>query len=485
MTSLYERDQRAISKLSFLRFFPQAVVGGDGAYLVGDDGRRLIDFSASWGAASLGHAHPALRSAVARAMESQAGASYLSSANLPAVELAEKLLSLVPQRAAGRVWLGHSGSDANETVARAVVAATGRPRIVSFTGAYHGGTWGSMAISGHPVQQSVPRAPGLTLIPYPDPYRDGGDSAAAAAAVEHLEALLGGSIPPDEVAALFIEPIQSDGGMIVPPADYFRHVEAICRRHGILLVSDEVKVGIGRTGSRHAYEQLGIEPDIVVFGKGLGGGLPVSAAVGPTAIMNHSAAFSFQTAHGNPVSAAAALAVLDTIGCDGLIDNAAEVGRHLMAGLERLKDKHALIGDVRGRGLAIGVELVTDRASKAPARTETALVVYRCFELGLVLYYVGVNANVLEFTPALTLTKDEASAGLAVLDQALSDVVSGRVETGMRWRPSRVGRVSDQMSCRKAPPEMGCIESCARLSATVSGLGRRPWEVPVVETPVE
>jgi 4-aminobutyrate aminotransferase len=428
MAGLYQRDQNAISKLSHLRFFPQAVVGGDGAYLIGDDGRRLLDFSASWGAASLGHAHPALRRAVAAALENQAGASYLSSANLPAVELAEKLLSMVPERAAGRVWLGHSGSDANETVARAVVAATGRPRILSYAGAYHGGTYGSMAISGHPVQQGVPKAPGLTLIPYPNPYRDGGDHAAAATAIEHLEALLAGPVPPDEVAALFIEPIQSDGGLVVPPADYFCQVEAICRRHGILLVSDEVKVGLGRTGSRHAYEQLGIEPDIVVFGKGLGGGLPVSAAVGPAAIMNHSAAFSFQTAHGNPVSAAAALAVLHTIEHDRLTDNAAEVGPYLMGRLEQLKQKHTLIGDVRGRGLAIGVELVADRTGKEPAKTETGLVVYRCFELGLVIYYVGVNANVLEFTPPLTLKNDEASVGIEILDRALSDVAADRVD---------------------------------------------------------
>jgi len=425
--SLYERDQKALSKLSFLRFFPQAVTGGYGAYLIGDDGRRLLDFSASWGAASLGHSHPAVQNAVVRALENQAGASHLSSANLPAVELAEKLLSMVPERAAGRVWLGHSGSDANETVARAVVAATGRPRIISFKGAYHGGTAGSMAISGHPVQQGVPKAPGLTLVDYPDPYRGGAE--AAAAAVEQLESHFAGPVPPQEVAALFLEPIQSDGGLIVPPESYFREVEALCRRHGILVVSDEVKVGLGRTGLMHAYEHLGIEPDVIVFGKGLGGGLPVSAAVGPEAIMNHSAAFSFQTVHGNPVSAAAALAVLDTIERDRLIDNAADVGRHLMHLLEGLKQKHALIGDVRGRGLAVGVELVADRDSKAPARTETALTIYRCFELGLVLYYVGVNANVLEFTPSLTLTRDEASAGVELLDQALSDTASGRVDS--------------------------------------------------------
>lgn len=428
MPSLYERDLRSLSRLSQLRFFPQAVIGGNGSYLTSDDGRRLLDFSASWGAASLGHSHPAVRDAVSRALSDQAGASHLSSANLPAVELAEKLLSIVPRRAAGRVWLGHSGSDANETVARVVVAATGRPRILAFKGAYHGGTTGSMAVSGHPVQQGVPKASGLTLIPYPNPYRDGGEDAAADAALAELERLLAGPVRPSEVAALFLEPIQSDGGMVVPPENYFRRVEAICRRHGILIVSDEVKVGLGRSGRLHAFDHLGIEPDIVVFGKGLGGGLPVSAVVGPESIMNHSPAFSFQTVHGNPVCAAAALAVLETIERERLPDHAADVGRHLTQELERLKQKHALIGDVRGRGLAIGVELVTDRASKNPAKQETALAAYRAFELGLVLYYVGVTSNVLEFTPPLTLTKDEASAGIALLDQTLTDVASGNID---------------------------------------------------------
>jgi 4-aminobutyrate aminotransferase len=428
VASLYERDGAALSRMSFLRFFPQAVTGGDGAYLIGEDGRRLLDFSASWGAASLGHSHPAIRDAVGRALESQAGASHLSSANAPAVELAEKLLSIVPTRAGGRVWLGHSGSDANETAARAVVAATGRPRIISFRGAYHGGTTGSMAISGHPVQAGVAKAEGLTLIPYPNAYRDGGPEVAAAAALRHLDDLFAGPVPPSEVAALFLEAIQSDGGMIVPPPKFFKEVEERCRRHGILLVSDEVKVGLGRSGWLHCFEHLGIEPDIVVFGKGLGGGLPVSAAVGPEAIMNHKAAFAFQTVHGNPVSAAAALAVLATVEREKLAANARDVGRELMQALEGLKQKHPLIGDVRGRGLAIGVELVKNRARKEPARRETAMVVYRAFELGLVLYYVGVDSNVLELTPPLTLTASQALHGVELLDRALLDVAEGRFD---------------------------------------------------------
>ncbi len=417
MPGLYARESRSVSTMAHLRFFPQAVVGGSGAYLTADDGRKLLDFAASWGAASLGHSHPAIREAVNRALSDQAGASYLSTANEPSVLLAEKLLSLVPERARGRVWFGHSGSDANETVARMVVAATGRPRILAFNGAYHGGTVGSMAVSGHPAQQGA-RAKGLTLVPYP-----GGDADLA-----RLEKLFATEVPPEEVAAFFIEPIQSDGGMLVPPDGFFEALGKLCRKHGILLVSDEVKVGLGRTGRFNAFEHLGIEPDIVVFGKGLGGGLPISAVVGPEAILNHAVAFSLQTVHGNPVCAAAALAVLQTIERDRLIANAERTGRVLREALDRLALRHSLIGEVRGRGLALGVELLADGA---PAARQTALTVYRAFQLGLVLYYVGVNSNVLEFTPPLTLTEAEAQEGVAILDQALADVAAGRVDEAL------------------------------------------------------
>lgn len=428
MNGLYDRESRSVSTLAHLRFFPQAVTGGKGSLLRGDDGRDLLDFAASWGAASLGHGHPALAEAVNRALTDQAGASYLSTANEPCVLLAEKLLSIVPERAAGRVWFGHSGSDANETVARAVVAATGRKRILSFKGAYHGGTVGSVAISGHPAQGGIDKASGLSLVPYPDAYAAGSPEAAASAALAHLEELFATTVPPEEVAAFFIEPIQSDGGMLVPPPGYFREIQALCRKHGILLVCDEVKVGLGRTGRLHAFEHSDIEPDIIVFGKGLGGGLPISAAVGPEAIMNHASAFSFQTLHGNPVCAAAGLAVLDTIERENLVANAASVGDTMLTALRDLQERHELIGNVRGHGLALGVELVSDSNARTPAIEQTALVVYRAFQLGLVIYYVGINSNVLEFTPPLTMSEDEALRGIAILDQALGDVEAGRVD---------------------------------------------------------
>lgn len=426
MVDLYARDAAALSRMSHLRFFPQAVTSGKGCWLTSDDGRELLDFSGSWGAVGLGHAHPAVREAVMRALSSQAGASLLSSATLPAVELAERLLALVPERARGRVWLGHSGSDANETVARAVLAATSRTRIIAFEGGYHGGTVGSVAVSGHPVQDAANRLPGLSLIPFPNPLRDGGPAAAAENSLARLRAVL--DADGADVAAMFIEPIQSDGGMLVAPEGYFRKVEALCRQHGILLVCDEVKVGLARSGRLHCFEHLGIEPDIVVFGKALGGGLPLSAAVGPEAVMNHSAAFSFQTLHGNPACAAAGLAVLDTIAREGLAERSAETGEYLAGQLRALRDRHPGIAEIRGHGLALGMELVTGD-DLTPAAQQTALSVFRAHQLGLVVYYVGVNSNVLEFTPPLTLQRSEVDRGVEILDRAMRDVAEGVITT--------------------------------------------------------
>jgi len=427
MPSLNERDAQSLSRLQKLRFTPVAVTGGEGSYLINEDSRRILDFSSSWGAVALGHSHLAIRAAVDKAFANQAGASTLSAVNEPAVVLAEKLLEIIPGSADRRVWLGHSGSDANETVARVVVAATGRPRIISFIGAYHGGTSGSMAISAHSVQEHAEKAAGLYTIPYPDPYRASEKDPFCGEILEQLETAFSSDCPPNEVAALFIEPIQSDGGLIVPPAGFMKKLVDLCRPYGILVVSDEVKVGIGRTGKFNCIEHEDVEADIVVLGKGIGGGLPLSAVIGPTSIMNFASSFSLQTLQGNAICASAGLAVLATIHKDNLIQNAASVGRYLNDGLQSLKQRHELIGDVRGRGLSIGVELVTDRNSKIPAAIEAAKVVYRAFELGLNLYYVGMNSNVLEITPSLNLTETEADEGIAILDRAIQDVIDGQV----------------------------------------------------------
>lgn len=425
--ALYARDAQAISRLQNLRFSPLAIVSGAGCRVTNADGRELLDLSAAWGAASLGYAHPALQEAVSRAMATQAGASILSVTNAPAVELAERLLAITPGPSGRRVWLGHSGSDANETAARAVMAATGRSRIVAFSGAYHGGTAGSMAISGHTAQEGVDKAAGLTLIPYPNAYRPYRDDPSGDAVIRHLEGLFDTSCPADEVAAVFFEPMQADGGLIPPPPGFLAKLADLCARRGVLTVCDEVKVGLARPGTLHCFQADGITPDILVLGKGLGGGLPISAVIGPTEIMNHQSAFSFQTLHGNPICASAALAVLDVIESEGLAAHAAAVGAKFLDRLRALAARHEAIGDVRGRGLAIGIELVEDRATKTPAKKLAAQTVYRAYELGAVFYYVGMESNVLELTPPLILSEAEVDEAVDRISQALDDAARGLV----------------------------------------------------------
>ena len=425
---LVSRDRRSLAALQKLRFSPATVVTGSGCELVEEGGRRLLDFSASWGAASLGYGHPRVIKAVTLAIREQAGASVLSAISAPAIELAETLLGAVPGVGERKVWLGHSGSDANETIMRALAAATGRNRWIAFIGAYHGGTIGSMSVSGHPAQHGISRASGLLLLPFPNAYRPQLGSDPASATLSLLDMYLSTTCPANELAGIFLEPIQSDGGMIVPPAGFISALADRCRVHGIPLICDEVKVGVGRTGLMWAFEHEGVTPDFVALGKGLGAGLPISAVIGPAAVMDYAQAFAMQTTHGNPVSASAALAVLRALSEDGLLQNATEVGAYLCTRIKELQRSHPLIGDIRGRGLAIGIELVRDRATREPARRETAAVVYRAWELGLLLYYVGVHSNVLELTPPLTLSRQEAERGISILDQAFTDVAAGKVD---------------------------------------------------------
>lgn len=425
--TLLERDAANIAAIQKLRFTPHTITGGLGCYLIDEDGRRLLDLSASWGAASLGYSHPAVVEAVTRAIGNQAGASILSSITEPAVELAGTLLDITPGKGERRVWIGHSGSDANEAAMRAVSASSGRPRFISFVGAYHGGTAGSMGISGHSVQTHAPKSTGLILLPYPNPYRPFLGDETGTVVLELLDYYFETVCPPEEVAAVFIEPVMSDGGLIVPPTGFLKALDERCRPHGIKMVCDEVKVGLGRSGLMHCFQHEGIAPDLVTFGKGLGGGVPLSAVLGPAEVLDVSQAFAMETTCGNPISASAGVAVLRTIREKNLPAQAADMGKRFMTGLEELEKKHPIVGDVRGRGLVIGVELVEDRDTRNPAPNAAAKVVYRAYELGAVFYYVGMGSNVLELTPPLIIDEKEVDLGIEILDQALEDVEKGRV----------------------------------------------------------
>src|SRR5579863_5143536 len=329
MPSLRERDARVIADIARLRFSPLCLTGGSGCHLIEEGGRSLLDLSASFGPAILGNSPAEVSNAIAAACASMAGASLLAFPNEQAVALAEELLQLTPGGGERRVWFGHSGSDANDCALRVLQAATGRSRFISFIGSYHGNLSGSMSISGHTAMtHTLPRA-GLVLLPYPEPYHP---TFTPEAVLELLDFQFATTCPPQQVAAVFIEPLMADGGLIVPPPGFLAGLQRRCRRHGIQIVVDEVKVGLARSGRMHCFEHEGLEPDLVVFGKALGGGLPLSALIGPAAIMDHAPAFALQTTAGNPVTAAAGRAVLRAIEQEGLIARANQIGAVFAAG---------------------------------------------------------------------------------------------------------------------------------------------------------
>lgn len=406
------RDAAAVARVEKLRFFPLVAESGDGCRLREPGGRTLLDLSATWTACGLGHGHPAVLEALARSARNPPGAGALSAVHPDAVLLAEELLALVPGEGERRVYFGHAGSDANDVAIRSALAATGRDIVVAFEHSYHGGLGLAMAASGvHVEGGSVSPSDRVRFVPYPDPYRDGTE------ALEHSLAAIDAALTPGDVACLLVEPILSDGGLVVPPDGFLREVAARCASAGTLLICDEVKVGLGRPGTLHAFEHDGVRPDLVTFGKSLGAGVPISAAVGPAWVLDHPAGSALLTTAGNPFSTAVGRAVLRVICAEGLPERAERMGTRLRDGLGQATTGWEVVGDIRGRGLAIGVDLVTDRASRGRDPGFAARVVYRAWELGAVVYYVG--GNVLEVTPPLVIGEDEVDRAVEILAEAI------------------------------------------------------------------
>jgi len=430
---LFEMDTGLISDALKIRFFPHVTHEGEGARLRDTGGKEYLDFSAGWAVANTGYSHPYVKQAVIEQLERTTFGGLLSSMHEPAVRLAERLVDLVPGEFHKKVWYGLSGSDASEAAGRLLHLATGKRRMVGFIGAYHGSTAASMAMSAHVAWTQFIGGGHVTKVPYPHAYRcpfgDGvSGEACAEKVIRYLEDYLFKTIcPPEDVAGIIVEAVQSDGGDIVPPPNFLPMLEDICRRYDTYLVVDEVKVGMGRTGRWFAFQHSGVTPDVVILGKSLGGGLPLSAVVARKEILDVGPAQALFTTAGNALSCAAGLATVEAIEQDRLVDNARKVGAYLHDRLAALQDRHPLIGDVRGLGLIQGVELVKDRDTKEPASAETAKVVFRAWELGLVVFYAGMFSNVLELTPPLVLTEADVDEGVGILDRALSDVEAGKV----------------------------------------------------------
>jgi 4-aminobutyrate aminotransferase len=431
MSDVLALDERLLANCMKVRFYPLVVARQQGNCMWDADGREYLDFTSGWSVAVAGYGQPKVLEAIERQLRLTSFASTISGLNAQSVALAQRLVDLMPGDFPKKVWFGLSGSDAAETLGKMVPLATGRPKLISFIGGYHGMTGLSAALSGHQTMARLAANANVIKVPYPDPYRPVfglSPDAVGPAILEYIEQYLFKTIvPPELVGGVIVEAVQADSGDVVPPRGFLKGLEQLCRRHGILLLLDEVKIGMGRTGRWWGFEHEQVVPDLVALGKALGGGMALSAVVGRAEVLDAATANTMYTTAGNPVACAAALATLEVIEEQHLLANAADIGSYLLECLEQLKVQHTIVGDVRGRGCILGVELVRDRATREPAARETAKMVYRCFENGLLLFYGGLYSNVLEITPPLTLTRADVDRGVAIMDRSLSDVAAGLV----------------------------------------------------------
>jgi 4-aminobutyrate aminotransferase len=371
---------------------------------------------------STGHSHPAV---VAAIREAAGRFLHISSDywHEGQVTLAEMIRALDPVSGPAVSFFTNSGAEAVEAALKLARYATGRSRYIGFLGGFHGRTMGALAFTASKYTQQTgyfPTMPGVTHVPYPNPYRPlfAGDDQGRAV-IAYIEQLMERNVPAAEVAAILVEPIQGEGGYIVPPEGFLAGLRALCDRHGILLIFDEVQAGIGRTGKMFAWQHAGVRPDIITLAKGLGSGLPIGLAVGAKPIMDKWAPGAHaNTFGGNPICCAAALATLELVS-NSYIDNAQRMGKRIMDRLAVLAQRFEFIGDVRGRGLMIGVEFVSDRTTKSPAKALATKIVHRAYQNGLLLLECGASG--IRLIPPLMIDAALVDEGLAMLERSMQE----------------------------------------------------------------
>ena len=414
------RSNAAVSP-SYTRDHPLVVEKAEGLWITDPDGNEFLDFCAGIAVTSTGHCHPR----VVKAIQDQAAKLiHMSGTDFyyPVQgRLADRLVGMQPVRGDKcRVYFGNSGTEANEAAIKLARFFTGRPNFIAFFDSFHGRTMGALSLTASKVRQREGFGPFLpvTHTLYPDPYRLG--ARATQLAMEHLELLFRTIVNPKEVAGIFVEPIQGEGGYVVPPDDFLPALRELCDRHGILLIFDEVQSGMGRTGKMWAWEHTGVKPDILSSAKGIASGLPLSATFASEDIMKWKPGAHASTFGGNPVACAAAWATLDLLE-ESLIENAAVVGAKMMGMLRDELGDHPMVGDIRGRGLMIGVELVKDRDTKERAsELRNDLVMHAFHKYGLII--LGAGQNTIRFCPGLVCTEDEAAVAVDLFARSLRDL---------------------------------------------------------------
>jgi 4-aminobutyrate aminotransferase len=419
---IMERDKKVLSP-SYTRPYPLVASRGEGAMVEDVDGNRFLDFNAGIAVVATGHCHPkvveAIQQQAARLIHMSGTDFYYENM----VTLAEKLAALAPGGGERRVYFGNSGTEAIEAAIKMARYSTGRDKFIAFLGAFHGRTMGSLSLTASKAVQRhgfSPLMPGVTHIPYAYCYRCAygktPDSCAVECAKVIEDQLVKTILPADEVAAIVLEPVQGEGGYIVPPQKFFDELARIAKRFGMLLVFDEVQSGMGRTGKMWAAEHFNAAPDILAVAKGIASGMPLSAAIARAEVMNWPPGAHASTFGGNPVACAAGLVTVELLEKE-LIANAARVGGYMMDRLRDWPARFPIVGDVRGLGLMIGIELVRDQKTRERAGAARNRVLELAFERGLLV--LGAGENSIRLCPPLVITRDQAAFAVDVLEECL------------------------------------------------------------------
>ncbi len=424
--AMIARDAEVISP-SYPRDYPFVMSHGRGTEVWDVDGNRFLDFAAGIAVCATGHAHPQVVDAVKAAADDflHISSDYWHE---HMTALGERLAAVAPMAEPAMSFLCQSGTEAVEGALKLARYVTRRPRFIGFLGGFHGRTMGSLSFTSSKYTQQLgfaPTLPGVTHVPYPNPYRPlfAGDDQGKAV-LDYLRMLFERNVPAAEVAAILVEPLQGEGGYVVPPAGFLAGLRALCDEHGILLIFDEVQSGVGRTGKMFACEHSGVAPDIMTLAKGLGSGLPIGAVVAKKSLMSQwKRGAHGNTYGGNPLACAAANATLDLVR-GGLVDKAASVGAHFMARLKELARDYPCIGEVRGKGLMIGMELIEGDEARTPARSLCDDVITRAFHNGLLLLSCG--ASTVRFMPPLNVSVDEVDEAMEIIRTSLHQALCGR-----------------------------------------------------------
>lgn len=418
-------DRKFISP-SYTRPYPLVMKRGRGAIVEDVDGNTFLDFSAGIAVCSTGHSHPKV---VAAIQKQAADFIHMSGTDFyypQMVELAEKLAASMPGKSPKKVYFGNSGAEAVEAALKLARFHTKRDKFIAFYGAFHGRTMGALSLTASKVTQRrgfSPLLPGVTHIPYGNcyrcPYNLRPETCQIECATFLRDVVFKTTVPPDEVAAIFVEPVLGEGGYVIPRREFLQELRSICDEYGILLVADEVQCGMGRTGKMWAVEHFGIEPDILCSAKGLASGMPIGAMIAREKLMNWPPGAHASTFGGNPVSCAAALATMKLLQ-EEYIENAAYMGRYLLEKISDWPQRHRLVGDVRGLGLMIAIELVRDRSTLVKASKERDWVLHEAFKQGLLI--LGCGENVVRMMPPLVINERQADLAVKILDGVLTRV---------------------------------------------------------------